>query len=466
MPSTTFFKGVGGSSLRVPFRSGARAWSRPFCRRAGGAGRCRNRDPVARTPPSPSRSNTRTCRSWSKPATTLRTAPSRCTRTCRTIWRSTTNTATGRAPSRVLPMPRTSCASTYARSGLPATRWSRSPASPLRRAPVTSYEMCLPTQGAADLKSALSGITGLARSVPHPLGRCRRRLRRPHEVYPEFLALMLAAKRPAGREMDRHPSERSPAIITGARPICSGSWRSIATDAFSRCASSGWSISAPTAPTPAPLINTIAAPTAPPSASTTSPPCTAGTGWSSPTRRRRRPIAAPAVQRRLSVGASGRGSSAATGIESIKLRRRNLLRKDTFPLKTPTGSTYDSADPERLLDHGVAGVGLERLRGAPQSGEACAASCAASGSLCFSSRPAAWARSRSSCGSSPTADCRCSRSRDLRGKATKPFTPHWWPDPWLSRGPHRAALQRRRCTEAGRRRHVRIALPDQPRRRA
>jgi len=39
----------------------------------------------------------------------------------------------------------------------------------------------------------------------------------------------------------------------------------------------------------------------------------------------------------------------AVGIESIELRRRNLLRKDMFPLKTPTGSTYDSADPERLL---------------------------------------------------------------------------------------------------------------------
>jgi carbon-monoxide dehydrogenase large subunit len=32
------------------------------------------------------------------------------------------------------------------------------------------------------------------------------------------------------------------------------------------------------------------------------------------------------------------------------LRRRNLLRKDAFPLKTPTGSSYDSADPARLLD--------------------------------------------------------------------------------------------------------------------
>ena len=38
------------------------------------------------------------------------------------------------------------------------------------------------------------------------------------------------------------------------------------------------------------------------------------------------------------------------GIDSIKLRRRNLLKTSQFPLKTPTGSTYDSADPAGLLD--------------------------------------------------------------------------------------------------------------------
>jgi len=39
-----------------------------------------------------------------------------------------------------------------------------------------------------------------------------------------------------------------------------------------------------------------------------------------------------------------------TGINPVRLRRRNLLRKNAFPLKTPTGSTYDSGDPARLLD--------------------------------------------------------------------------------------------------------------------
>jgi carbon-monoxide dehydrogenase large subunit len=39
-----------------------------------------------------------------------------------------------------------------------------------------------------------------------------------------------------------------------------------------------------------------------------------------------------------------------TGIDPIQIRRRNVLRKDVFPLKTLTGSSYDSADPARLLD--------------------------------------------------------------------------------------------------------------------
>jgi hypothetical protein len=43
-------------------------------------------------------------------------------------------------------------------------------------------------------------------------------------------------------------------------------------------------------------------------------------------------------------------AAAAIGINSIRLRRRNVLRKNAFPMKTPTGSTYDSGDPARLLD--------------------------------------------------------------------------------------------------------------------
>jgi carbon-monoxide dehydrogenase large subunit len=38
-----------------------------------------------------------------------------------------------------------------------------------------------------------------------------------------------------------------------------------------------------------------------------------------------------------------------TGIDSITLRRLNFLQKSAFPLRTLTGSTYDSGDPDRLL---------------------------------------------------------------------------------------------------------------------
>jgi aerobic carbon-monoxide dehydrogenase large subunit len=43
-------------------------------------------------------------------------------------------------------------------------------------------------------------------------------------------------------------------------------------------------------------------------------------------------------------------AAVATGIDSIELRRRNILGKSMFPLRTPTGSSYDSADPAGLLE--------------------------------------------------------------------------------------------------------------------
>ena len=39
-----------------------------------------------------------------------------------------------------------------------------------------------------------------------------------------------------------------------------------------------------------------------------------------------------------------------TGIDRIELRRRNLIRKEEFPYRTPVGSTYDSGDPPGQLD--------------------------------------------------------------------------------------------------------------------
>ena len=39
-----------------------------------------------------------------------------------------------------------------------------------------------------------------------------------------------------------------------------------------------------------------------------------------------------------------------TGIDRVELRRRNLIPKEAYPYKTPTGSTYDSGDPPGQLE--------------------------------------------------------------------------------------------------------------------
>ena len=38
-----------------------------------------------------------------------------------------------------------------------------------------------------------------------------------------------------------------------------------------------------------------------------------------------------------------------TGIDRVRLRRKNMLPKSAFPYKTPTAFTYDCADPATLL---------------------------------------------------------------------------------------------------------------------
>ena len=50
------------------------------------------------------------------------------------------------------------------------------------------------------------------------------------------------------------------------------------------------------------------------------------------------------------------------GMDPVEVRRRNLLRPDEFPWKSPTGLTYDSGDYERALDAALAAVDYEGLR--------------------------------------------------------------------------------------------------------
>ena len=216
-----------------------------------------------------------------------------------------------------------------------------------------SFEVCIPTQGTGDLKAALSHITGL--------GTEKFRIHSDdvgggfgvrHEIYPEFLAIMLAAKR-TGKAV-RWVGTRSETISGDHHGRAAELMGELALDRKGRflalrvswlvnlgayCSNSG------------PLINTVAAPTSSaislynlPAVHgrhrlvfTNTTPTTAYRGAG-------RPNVAYLWERLVEEAAI------ATGIDSVELRRRNILHKDVFPLRTPTGSSYDSADPARLLE--------------------------------------------------------------------------------------------------------------------
>jgi len=49
------------------------------------------------------------------------------------------------------------------------------------------------------------------------------------------------------------------------------------------------------------------------------------------------------------------------GMDRIELRRRNLLRKEEFPYRIPSGSTYDSGDYHAVLDKALDAIGYPAL---------------------------------------------------------------------------------------------------------
>ncbi len=215
-----------------------------------------------------------------------------------------------------------------------------------------TFDLFVPTQGTSDLKTALSNITGVA---PERLrihsddvgGGFGIR----NEIYPEFLAVMFAAQR-TGRAVK----------WTGTRAeTLSGDHHGRAADLIGElgldhdgrfvamrvqwlvnlgafCSNAG------------PLINTVAAPTSSAISLynvgaiygrhrlvfTNTTPTTAYRGAG-------RPNVAYLWERLVEQAA------AVTGIDSLKLRRLNFLRKTMFPMRTPTNSNYDSADPARLM---------------------------------------------------------------------------------------------------------------------
>jgi carbon-monoxide dehydrogenase large subunit len=214
------------------------------------------------------------------------------------------------------------------------------------------FELCAPTQGASDVRSSLMQITGLGWEQLHIRsidvgGAFGVR----NEVYPEFLAVMLAAKR-TGR----------PVKWTGTRSeTLSGDHHARAADLTGELGLDRdggfvalrveWLVNLGAYATNAgPLINTVAAPTSSAISLynlgavygrhrlifTNTTPTTAYRGAG-------RPNVAYLWERLVEQAAI------ATGMDSVELRRKNFLRKDMFPLRTPTNSNYDSADPERLL---------------------------------------------------------------------------------------------------------------------
>jgi carbon-monoxide dehydrogenase large subunit len=215
------------------------------------------------------------------------------------------------------------------------------------------FEVCIPTQGTGDLKAALSQITGLPpekfriRSADVGGGFGVR-----NEIYPEFLAVMLAAKRTGkpvkwlgtrSETMSGDHHGRGADLIGELAVDSKGHFLALRVQwlvnlgAF--CSNAG------------PLINTVAAPTSSAISLynvpalhgrhrlvfTNTTPTTAYRGAG-------RPNVAYLWERLVEEAA------VATGINAVTLRRRNVLKKNAFPLKTPTGSTYDSGDPARLLD--------------------------------------------------------------------------------------------------------------------
>jgi aerobic carbon-monoxide dehydrogenase large subunit len=214
------------------------------------------------------------------------------------------------------------------------------------------FDLSIPTQGTSDLKSALAQITGLGpeRIRIHSIdvgGAFGIR----NEVYPEFLAIMFAAQKTA--RAVKWTGTRSETLSGDHHARAADLIGELGLDRRGRfvalrvqwlvnlgafCSNAG------------PLINTVAAPTSS-AISLYNVPAVHGRHRliftnTTPTTAYRgagRPNVSYLWERLVEEAA------AVTGIDSIKLRRLNFLRKEMFPMRTPTNSNYDSADPDRLL---------------------------------------------------------------------------------------------------------------------
>ncbi len=220
-----------------------------------------------------------------------------------------------------------------------------------------SYDVYMQTQGMGDIQTAFAYVTGVPRDRfrihAHDVGGgfgIR------NEVYPENAAVVLAAKL-VGRPV-KWVGTRSETLVSDHHGRGAEMTGTLGLDADGRfvglrldwlidmgayCSNAG------------PLINTVAAPRAMASniykvpaihghhklmLTNLTPTC--------PYRGAGRPNVTYLWERLVDEAAR------VTGIDRIELRRRNVIPKDEFPYKTPTGSVYDSGDPAGLLDAALA----------------------------------------------------------------------------------------------------------------
>ncbi|MEI8152105.1 MAG: molybdopterin cofactor-binding domain-containing protein [Hyphomicrobiales bacterium] len=246
-----------------------------------------------------------------------------------------------------------------------------------------TFEIFMPTQGISDLKTALAQITGLdrekfnIRSMDVGGGFGVR-----NEIYPEFVAVMWAAKQ-FGRPV-KWIGTRSETISGDHHGRAAALAGELALDAKGKFLALrvNWMVNLGAYCSGAgPLINTVAAPTSS-AASLYAIPAVFGSHKlvftnTTPTTAYRgagRPNVAYLWERLVEEAAR------ALGIDSIRLRRRNLLKKAQFPFKSPTGSTYDSGDPATLLDCALKEAGWDefeaRRRSAKKKGRLRGIGCA------------------------------------------------------------------------------------------
>ena len=214
------------------------------------------------------------------------------------------------------------------------------------------FDIYMPTQGMAGIRTDLSHITGL------PIERFRIHAKDVggafgvrNEVYPEFAALAFATQQ-TGRPV-KWTGTRSESMVSDhhARGVHLKGELALDDAGNFLAMRVEWLVNVGAyASNAGPFTNTAAAPTSMASGIYRTPALSGlnrliftNTTPTAPYRGAGRPSVSYLVERLVDEAAR------ITGIDRIELRLRNLLHKEAFPYKTPTGSTYDSGDPPMLL---------------------------------------------------------------------------------------------------------------------